>query len=310
MRKVLLMAKRDFIESIQTKAFIIGLVVAPLLFGGGFLGIAVLKKRPDLRDKRIAVVDGTGKVAPVFLQLAEQKNARDAYDEKTHEQIAARYVFETVAAAQDPQMQRLALSDRVRRRELFAFLEIWPEALHPVLDAKPDAAPRVAYYTNAGGIDQTRAWLREPVGRALRTVQLAQLGVDRGHFEELLATAPIEPLDLLARDAATGAVAGEEERRDRGVRGAVWAGDAADDDRDDRRGADAVGVTEDRINGSSKCCWGWRPDGTMAARVLAVGAVADQLGVPFWRGAGVARMSMMGRFRSSCRGSSCIWWRM
>ena len=38
MRKILLMAKRDYIESIQTKAFLIGLVVAPLLFGGGFLG--------------------------------------------------------------------------------------------------------------------------------------------------------------------------------------------------------------------------------------------------------------------------------
>src|ERR1035441_9224104 len=36
MRKILLMAKRDYVESVRTKAFIIGLVVAPLLFGGGF----------------------------------------------------------------------------------------------------------------------------------------------------------------------------------------------------------------------------------------------------------------------------------
>jgi ABC-2 type transport system permease protein len=200
------MAKRDYLESIQTKAFLIGLVMAPLLFGGGFLGLAVLKKRPDLRDKTIAVVDRTGMVAPVFLELAEKKNAKDSYDEKTHKQIAARYVFEKVASAGDEQTQRLALSERVRRRELFAFLEIWPEALHPVLEGKADAPPRVAYYTNAGGIDQTRAWLREPVARALRTVQLTQLGVDRGHFEELLATSSIEPLDLLARDLSTGTV--------------------------------------------------------------------------------------------------------
>ena len=65
LRKILLMAKRDYIESVRTKAFIIGLVVAPLLFGGGFLGIAILKKKPDLRDKRIAVLDRTGLVAPV-----------------------------------------------------------------------------------------------------------------------------------------------------------------------------------------------------------------------------------------------------
>ena len=48
MRKILLMAGRDYLESIRTKAFLIGLVVAPLLFGGGFLGIAILKKRLDL----------------------------------------------------------------------------------------------------------------------------------------------------------------------------------------------------------------------------------------------------------------------
>ncbi|MCU1238544.1 MAG: hypothetical protein JWP63_6511 [Candidatus Solibacter sp.] len=201
MRKVLLMAKRDYLESIKTKAFIIGLVVAPLMFGGGFLGLALLKKKPDLRDKKIAVLDRTALVSPVLVQLAERKNQKDAYDSTTGQQIAARYVFERVTASSgDPQVQRLALSDRVRTRELFAFVEIWPEALHPALDVKPDSSPRVAYYTNAGGIDQTRGWLREPLARALRTVQLTQLGVDRGHFEELLATVPIDPLDLLARD--------------------------------------------------------------------------------------------------------------
>jgi len=206
MRKILLMAKRDYIESIQTKAFLIGLVVAPLMFGGGFLGIALLKKQPDLREKRIAVLDRTGVVAPVLIPLVEMKNTKDAYDEKTHQQIAAKYLFERVmAGGGDPQMERLALSDRVRRRELFGFIEIWPEALHPAAEEK-NAPPRVAYYTNAGGIDQTRAWLREPVGRALRTVQLTQLAVDQAHFEELLATAPIDPLDLTVRDEVTGAV--------------------------------------------------------------------------------------------------------
>ena len=38
--RILLIAKRDYLATIRTKAFIIGLVIAPLLFGGGFLGIA------------------------------------------------------------------------------------------------------------------------------------------------------------------------------------------------------------------------------------------------------------------------------
>ena len=56
---ILLIAKRDYLATIRTKAFIIGLVVAPLLFGGGFLGVALLKSKPDIKDRRIAIVDRT-----------------------------------------------------------------------------------------------------------------------------------------------------------------------------------------------------------------------------------------------------------
>jgi ABC-2 type transport system permease protein len=205
-RKILLMAKRDYIESVRTKAFIIGLVVAPLLFGGGFLAIAILKKQPDLRDKRIAVLDRTGLVAPHLLRAVAEKNAKNAYDKVTHSQIEALYVLEAVAPSPgDAEEQRLALSNRVRSRELFAFLEIWPPALHPGQETKP--APRsVGYYTNAGGIDATRTWLREPLNRAVRSVQLAQLGVEGSHFEDLLTPVAIDPLSLLTRDAKTGTV--------------------------------------------------------------------------------------------------------
>jgi ABC-2 type transport system permease protein len=206
LRKILLMAKRDYIESVRTKAFIIGLVVAPLLFGGGFLGIAILKKKPDLRDKRIAVLDRTGLVAPFLVRAAAEKNAKEAYDKVTHAQTDALYVLEAVAPAHgDAEQQRLALSDRVRSRDIFAFLEIWPLALNPGQETKP-AAPRVAYYTNAGGIDASRAWLREPLNRAVRSVQLTQLGVEGSHFEDLLTPVSIDPLSLLTRDAKTGAL--------------------------------------------------------------------------------------------------------
>src|ERR1035438_5755230 len=200
------MAKRDYIQSVRNKAFIIGLIVAPMLFGGGFLGIAIQKKKPDLRDKRIAVLDRTGMVAPALLSAAAEKNAKDAYDKVTHAQIEALYVLEAVAPSPgDPEEQRLALSNRVRSREFFAFLEIWPQALHPGEETKPETRA-VAYYTNAGGIDTTRNWLREPLNRAVRSVQLAQLGVDGSHFEDLLTPVAIDPLSLLARDAKTGAL--------------------------------------------------------------------------------------------------------
>src|SRR5438105_4407705 len=157
MRKILLMAKRDYLESIRTKAFILGLIVAPLLFGGGFLGIAVLKRQPDLNDKRIAIIDHTAAAAPFIIRAAQEKNEKELYAKGTRQQIAPRYVFETIAPAPgDANPQRLALSDRVRSRDLFAFVEIWPAALQPapadvVTDKTP---PRIAFYSNAGGIDE------------------------------------------------------------------------------------------------------------------------------------------------------------
>ena len=42
-----------------------------------------------------------------------------------------RYVFEVIAPASDSKDQLLALSDRVRRKELAAFLEIGKDALLP-----------------------------------------------------------------------------------------------------------------------------------------------------------------------------------
>ena len=75
MRRTLLIAKRDFLAVVRTKAFLVGLVLAPLLFGGGFIGIAFLKAKPDLGDKHVAVVDRTGALAAAVIQVVEERNA-------------------------------------------------------------------------------------------------------------------------------------------------------------------------------------------------------------------------------------------
>lgn len=207
MRKILLMAKRDYLESVRTKAFILGLIVAPLLFGGGFLGIAIIKKRPDLRDKRVAILDHTGAAAAAAItEAAREKNEAELYERGSHKQIAPRYVFEIIAPAGDAKAQQLALSDRVRSRELFGFIEIWPEALLPPPTSEAVPLPRVAFYSNAAGVDDTRAWLRDPINRGLRQVQLNRLGVPVEGREALLQGVPVEPMSLLTRDPKTGAL--------------------------------------------------------------------------------------------------------
>ena len=94
---------------------------------------------------------------------------------------------------------------------MFAFLEIGPEALHP---GKDEDAKRVGYYTNAGGIDEMRRWLQDPVNAGLRKVRLSQLGVDPSHFADLLAAVPLERMSLVARDEKTGQVQAARKKSD------------------------------------------------------------------------------------------------
>jgi len=207
MHKVFTIAKRDYLATVRTKAFVFGLVVAPVLFGGGSIAMTFFKGKPDLTDRRVAIVDHTGVVAGPLVSAAREKNDR--------EQIAPRYVFEVIAPAADSKDQLLALSGRVRRKQLAAFLEIGKDALRPPKPAGdsgeetsektgPDA--RVSYYANVGGIDEMRNWLNGPINDGVRLARLAQLGIDIDKNKGLAASVPIEGLSLVERDEKTGKV--------------------------------------------------------------------------------------------------------
>ncbi len=112
----------------------------------------------------------------------------------------------------------LALSDRVRRKQLVAFLEIGKDALRPPkptddagdfdlgTSKKTDPDTCVSYYTNAGGIDEMRMWLSGPISDGVRLARLAQLGIDISRNPGLSASVPIEGLSLVERDEKTGEV--------------------------------------------------------------------------------------------------------
>jgi ABC-2 type transport system permease protein len=219
MHKVLTIAKRDYIATVRTKAFIFGLVVAPVLFGGGSIAMSFLTGKPDLKDRRVAIIDHTGVVGDAIVTAAREKNDRELFDKKTHQQLEPRYILEIDAAAAQAgtkaSEELLALSDRVRRKELVAFLEIGKDVLHPPKPTdetssektkKTDPNASVSYYTNAGGIDEIRMWLNGPISDGIRMARLVELGIDVKRNKDLSASIPIEGLSLVERDVKTGEV--------------------------------------------------------------------------------------------------------
>jgi ABC-2 type transport system permease protein len=207
-RRALLIAKRDYLTSIRSKAFLIGLIIFPLLFGGGLIGIAAMKAKPDVRDRHVALIDRTGKLERYLVDAAARKNATDVIDTKTGLQTSPKYLVEPVMANGDPNEQRLALCDRIRRGDLFGFIEVAPEAIHPPdgVEARKAQKELASFYSSAGGIDRADSWLNGVLNDGIRAARLAELGVDPGRAPLLMKGVSLDTMTLVVRDPKTGTI--------------------------------------------------------------------------------------------------------
>jgi len=211
MRKVLMVARRDYLATVRTKGFIIGLVLAPLLMSGSLIVLAVFRNRTDPRDRHIAVVDRSGVVADEVVRAAAARNARDTVAAPGRPRQPA-YLIEVVRPNdRNPMLQRLLLSDRVRSKELHAFVEIGAHAMHP-----RDSTERfLAYHSQNAALDETRSWMAGEVNAQLRRQRLLEAGIDSTRVPDLFVGFGGTPLGLYSRDPATGRITDAPKRDER-----------------------------------------------------------------------------------------------
>jgi ABC-2 type transport system permease protein len=181
MRKMLVIALREYHASVRTKAFIVSLVLMPVLMGGSILVQVLVTGMGDTEEKRFAVVDRSGgqffrslkpievlssqkiKNVPLPFEVERLKPAKDSADpsrragprylvrlraaapkgEATDQKpkTIATFLIESVAPGPNIDEQRYELSERVRRKELFGFAEIGPDVYKPP-DPKFPSNPR------------------------------------------------------------------------------------------------------------------------------------------------------------------------
>ena len=207
-RRILWIARRDYLAVVRTKAFIIGLIVFPILFGGAGIATMLLRGKGGETDRRIAILDRTGTAGAAVVQAVRQKNQEVLIDKNTGLQLNQPYEFETITAdAAHIEDQRLELCDRIRRGTLHGFIEIGPDALHP----KSSPPPAVGYYAGTGA-DPAQGWLAEAVNTGLRRARLAELGIAEASARDVTSTAPLESMNLIRRDPQSGAVSQPRKR--------------------------------------------------------------------------------------------------
>ncbi len=197
MRKLWVVACREYRSTIRTKTFLMALVLMPVFMGGGIGVQALTKGRIDLDTKRVAVLDRSGKMWETISRAADERNEKDTVDEDTGKQVASRFELQQVPANEGRlEQDRLALSDQVREHKIFAFIEITPDILDGGRDAE---SPAMLYYSDQPAYEAIQRWLSWVVNDKVRSARLAEAGLDRQIVDQAMKAVRVENLGLLVK---------------------------------------------------------------------------------------------------------------
>lgn len=214
MRKMLVVAVREYLAAVRTKAFIVSLVIMPILMSGSILVQWLLRDFHDTQKKTFAVVDRTKseRIYPLIDAAVRDYNEKETRDPQTGKQIQPLFELKRERPSEANERaiseQRAELSERVHKGELFGFLDIGADVLHPEA-AGANADSRIIRYqsnrpTNAA---LPRLLQKDVVERisALR-YQDANLPVPLARLQEIMQPAKVDVKGLSRRIPGTGQI--------------------------------------------------------------------------------------------------------
>ena len=135
MRRMWVVASREYQAAVRTKTFLIGLLVMPILMGGSIAMQALFADAVDVADKRFGVVNRTSNSELVTALETEVAVRNEKKIFANGSQIKPRFLIDVVPpsgdSAEEISRQRLELSKRVRQGEWVGFLEFLPPRMAP-----------------------------------------------------------------------------------------------------------------------------------------------------------------------------------
>lgn len=197
MSRILIVASSEFLTLVRTKAFLIGVMLMPVLMGGAIAFQRFTEKRLDTTTRTFAVLDHTGRVFPVIAAATHAWNTRAITADGS--QRAPKFVARRVDPGRASlEAVRLDLSDEVSRGELFAFVEIPRE----VLDATLSPPAKVQYHSNHPSYETLPRFLDVAVGRTVLAIRFQSAALDPRLIDRLTRAPELENLGLFERDAS------------------------------------------------------------------------------------------------------------
>jgi ABC-2 type transport system permease protein len=202
MRKIIVLFKREYLAAVKTKSFIISLILVPILMAGSFVTFMIMENNEDTTDKKFVVIDQSGLVEELLKNKAIERNETQIFDPETGEKVSPTFILEFQKPdLSNPIDQKIALSERIRSKEIHAFIEVGKDILHPD-DA--DSEAYIRYYSEHGFMDDVRYWFSNTINNHLRQLRIEELNLDPGLTSGLFAWTNIEAMGLAQVDRKTG----------------------------------------------------------------------------------------------------------
>jgi len=223
MRKILVIAAREYRASVRSKAFLVTLVLMPFLMTAS-IGVQLLfKKFEDTTEKKFAVVDRSpgGKIAEALQADEKVYNAHLISDPTTGKRIHPGMAIEVISPSPpDPdavRQQRYELSRQVDKDDIEAVVEIGPNVYELRRDPNPeraDDAQVIRWQGKRPNEGFAGRWLERRINDAVQRERFARARYDPALVQALQQPVPMKPKGLTRMNKATGEIedAADEKR--------------------------------------------------------------------------------------------------
>jgi ABC-2 type transport system permease protein len=177
MHNILLIAKREYLERIRTKAFIIATVLIPTLMAGGIFGTAYIADKSK-STSHIAVVS------------SQQPLATDLQNELEHGKDSS-MVVDVVQPSPEIRSQLDAkLHEKSSEKGIDGYLWITPAA-----SVDPTARPTFDYTARSSADIATSSTITDALRTVLLREQLATRGIAADRIDSLMAPVEVNTID-------------------------------------------------------------------------------------------------------------------
>jgi ABC-2 type transport system permease protein len=181
-----MVVRREYLERIRKRSFWFGTLLFPLLMVGLVVVQIFLADMETVKQQRIALVDGTGKLAPAFVAKLGEDKTRDG---------KPGYLVEVVPIEGDLERTRAKLESRVLSGDLFGILTIGTEL---------ESDTNYRFYAQSVGNIFAQKALERALKDAVVGLRLEQshLNLTSEQLDKLMAPVDMESFEIKAQGEA------------------------------------------------------------------------------------------------------------